>query len=136
MKAWKAARPIGEKIEKVPLRHQGDEAAMDGEMREIGEDQALVADLARQFAHLLMRAFQEIIENAEFVHDLERGRMDGVAAEIAQKIDVLLQHHDVYAGAGQEKPEHDAGGAAAGDRATRGDGLSHGYTLASAAALR
>ena len=79
------------------------------QMREIGEGHALVADLTRERAHLLMRALEEIVENAELVHDLERGGMNGVAAEIAQKIGVLLQHHDIDAGAGQQEAQHHAG---------------------------
>ena len=89
------------------------------QMREIGEGHALVADLTRERAHLLMRALQEIVENAELVHDLERRGMNGVAAEIAQKIGVLLQHHDVDAGAGQQEAQHHAGGTAAGNGALR-----------------
>ena len=64
---------------------------------------ALVADLTRELAHLLMRALEEIVEHAELVHDLERRGMDGVAAEVAQEIGVLLQHHDIDAGAGQQE---------------------------------
>ena len=103
MKARIAARLVGEKIEKVPLRHQRDETAMGRQMGEIGKDDALVADLPGELAHLLMRALEEIVEDAELVHDLERRGMDGVAAEIAQEIGVLLQHHDIDAGAGQQK---------------------------------
>ena len=117
VKARIAARLLGEEIEKVPLRHQSDEAAMRRQMREIGEGHALVTDLTRERAHLLMRALEEIVENAELVHDLERRGMDGVAAEIAQEIGVLLQHHDIDAGAGQQEAQHHAGRAAAGDGA-------------------
>ena len=47
MEARIAARLVGEKIQKVPLRHQRDETAMGRQMREIGNDDALVADLRR-----------------------------------------------------------------------------------------
>ena len=123
VKARIAARLLGEEIEKVPLRHQSDEAAMRRQMREIGEGHALVADLTRERAHLLMRALEEIVENAELVHDLQRRGMDGVAAEIAQEVGVLLQHHDIDAGAGQQKAQHHAGRAATGDGALGGDGF-------------
>ena len=43
--------------------------------------------------------------------------MNRVAAEIAKEIGVLLQHHDLNAGARQQESEHHAGGAAAGDAA-------------------
>ena len=98
-----AARLVGKKIEEVPLRHQRDEMAVGRQMREIGKDDALVADLSGELAHFLMRALEEIVENAELVHELERRGMDGVAAEIAQEIGVLLQHHDIDAGARQQK---------------------------------
>ena len=49
--------------------------------------------------------------------------MDGVAAEIAQEIGVLLQHDDVDAGAREQKAEHHAGRPAADDAAARGEPL-------------
>ena len=47
--------------------------------------------------------------------------MNGVAAEIAEEIGVLLQHHDLNAGARQQESEHHSGGPAAGDAALRRD---------------
>ena len=47
--------------------------------------------------------------------------MNRVAAEIAQEIGVLLQHHDVDAGARQQQSEHHPGGATARDAALRRD---------------
>ena len=44
--------------------------------------------------------------------------MNGVAAEIAIKIGVLLQHDCVHAGAGEEVTAHHSGRSAADDRAT------------------
>ena len=35
--------------------------------------------------------------------------MDGVAAEVAQEVGVLLEHHDIDAGARQQIAEHHAG---------------------------
>ena len=70
MKARIAARLLGEKIQKVPLRHQGDEAAMRRQMREIGNDHALIADQRRKLAQLLMRALEEGVDDAERVHHL------------------------------------------------------------------
>ena len=82
----------------------------------------LVADLPAELAHLLMRQLQEVVEQAELVHHLERRGMDGVAAEVAQEIGVLLEHHDVDAGARQQKAEHHAGRPAAGDGASSHSG--------------
>ncbi len=105
-------------------------------MGKIGDDDALVADLAGELMHLLMRALEEIVEDAELVHHLKRRGVDGVAAEVAQEIGVLLQHHDIDAGARQQKAEHHAGGTAAGDDALRGDGLRRHQPPVSAMAGR
>ena len=92
-------------------------------------------------AHLLMRQLQELIEQAKLVHDLERRGMDGVAAEVAQEVGVLLQHHDIDAGAGEQIAEHHAGRPASGDAAASGDdfvGMAQAgpRVLASASASR
>ena len=59
--------------------------------------------------------------------------MHGVAAEVAEKIRMFFQHHDIDTGARQQKAEHHAGRAAAGDAACGGDRrIRHGkyvYTL-------
>src|SRR5208283_1986634 len=47
--------------------------------------------------------------------------MDSVAAKVAKEIGMLLQHHDIDAGACQQKAEHHPGRPAAGDAALRGD---------------
>ena len=47
--------------------------------------------------------------------------MNRIAAKIAEEIRVLFQHHNVDSGARQQKPEHHAGRAAAGDAALCGD---------------
>jgi hypothetical protein len=54
------------------------------------------------------------------VHDFERRGMDGVAAKVAQKIRVLLEHAHRDAGAREEQGQHYAGGSAARDAAARG----------------
>ena len=51
--------------------------------------------------------------------------VDGVAAEIAEEILVLLQHDDIDARARQQQPEHHAGGPSANDAAADGP-LGHG----------
>ena len=47
--------------------------------------------------------------------------MNRVAAKIAEEIGVFFQHHNVNTGARQEKSEHHAGGATAGDAALGDD---------------
>ena len=58
----------GEEIEKIPLRHEGDELAARGQLREISNRHALTVHYGAQFAHLLMRLFQEFVEQSELVH--------------------------------------------------------------------
>ena len=41
-------------------------------------------------AQFLVRALQEFLQNSEFMHHLESGRVNGIAAKVAQKIRVLL----------------------------------------------
>ena len=82
---------------------------------------AFVADLRGQMCRLLMRQFQKIIEQAELVHQFESRWMNGVAAKVAQKIGVLLQHDDIDTGARQQKAQHHPGRATAGDAALGGD---------------
>jgi len=82
-------------------------------MREIGQGERVFADLAAKFCYLLVRALQEFFEKAEFVHQLESGWVDGVAAEVAEEVGVFFEDEDVDAGAGEEETEHHAGWAAA-----------------------
>ena len=51
------------------------------------------------------------------VQDLERRRVDRVAAEVAEEIAVLFEHRYVHARTSEEEPSHRPGGAAAGDQA-------------------
>ena len=69
-----------------------------------------------------MRQFQKRLDQAQFAHQLERRGMNRVAAEIAEEVRMLLQHHDVDAGAREQKSEHHSRRSAAGDAALRGDG--------------
>ncbi len=76
-----------------------------------------IADDAAQLTHFLMRAREEALEQAQLVHDLQRRRVDRVAAEVAQEVTVLFDDQHLDPGARQEKAEHDPGRAAAGDDA-------------------
>ena len=67
------------------------------------------------FCNPLMRQLQESVDQPEFVHHLQCRGMHGVAAEITEEIGVLLQHHDLDAGAAKQIAEHHAGRAAADD---------------------
>jgi hypothetical protein len=66
-----------------------------------------------------MRTLEELFQEAEFVHQFESGRMDGVSAEVAQEIAVFFEDEDFDARAGQKEPEHHAGGSSAYNAAAR-----------------
>ncbi len=123
MKGRIALARLGQKIEELPLRHEGEKFAVGREMREIGDLHQFITDLRAELAHLLVRPLEELVDQAELIHELERRGMDGVAAEVAEEVLVLFQHDHIDAGPGQEKAQHDARRSAAGNRAMGGDGL-------------
>jgi hypothetical protein len=114
----------------MPLRHEGDEFAARRQMREISDDDALIADLPGDLAQLVMGPRQEGLEQPQLRHHLERRGVDGVAAEIAQEIGVLLQHDGVDAGARQQRPQHHPRRPAADDAAAGADLARRGTTHA------
>ena len=90
------------------------------QMREIRERELGVAEPGLEYRHLLMRKLEESLQQAELVHELKGRGMNGVAAEIAQEIRVLLQHDDVDPRPRQQQAEHHPGGPAADNAAARG----------------
>ena len=82
------------------MRHERDELAMRREASEVGKRHGSIAELRAEHARFLMRQLQKVIEDTQFVHHFERRRMNGVAAEVAQKIGMLLEDENVDAGAG------------------------------------
>src|SRR5712692_8123443 len=104
-----------DEIQKVPLRHEGDEFAVRRQMRKVRERDEVLANLSAQLTHFLMRPLEKILEEAQLMHQLERRRMNCVAAKVAQKIRVLLKHDDLDARTRQQKPEHHSGRATAHD---------------------
>ena len=70
-------------------------------MGKIGELNKIVADLTGQRPRLLVRPLQEFVEEPELMHYFERRGVDRIAAEVAQKIGVLLQNRYRNAGSGQ-----------------------------------
>src|ERR1700735_856569 len=87
-------------------------------MGEIANGKLHAANLHSDIAKLRVRKFQKFIEKAEFVHNFERGRMNGVAAEIAQEISVLLEDENFHASARQQICQHHARGPSAHDATT------------------
>ena len=117
MESRVAFAPFSQEIQKVPLRHLGDEFALRRQTPEIRHLDAFVADLTDQRLDLLMRQLEKRVNQSELIHHFERRRMHRIAAKIAEKIGVFLQHHDIDAGARQQKSQHHSGGAAAGNAA-------------------
>src|SRR5208337_2272978 len=113
---------VRKKIEEVPLRHHADEFAARRQMREIRDRNLLFGDPARNLARFVMRELEKLVEESEFVEQLERGRMDRVTAKIAKEIRVLFEQDDIHAGARQKKSRHHARGPAARDAAAGGQG--------------
>src|SRR5260370_26461685 len=96
--------------------------------REVRKCYRRIAELRAEHARFLMRQLQKVIEDTQFVHHFERRRMNRVAAEVAQKIGVLLEHENVDPGPREQKREHHPRGSATRDTAARG-GLFHGDSV-------
>src|SRR5436309_9436435 len=97
---------FADEIQKVPLRHEGDEFAVRRQMRKIRDRDKVLTNLAAQLAHFLVRALEKVFEDAQLVHQLERAGMNRVATKVAQKIRVLLKHDDLDASTCEQKAEH------------------------------
>src|SRR5215470_5241907 len=89
-------------------------------MCEIREPHQLIANYARKTSRFLMRQFEKLVEQAELPDDLERRGVNGIAAEIAEKIRMLLKDHHLNAGVREQEAQHHSGGPAASDAATGG----------------
>src|SRR5580693_1686139 len=98
---------------------------MSGKMSEIPDGDGFVPNLSCQMTHFLMRAFEKVVQQTQFIHDFKSRRMDGVAAEVAKKVGVLFEHHRVHTHPGEEKAQHHASGTAPDDAATRLQGFAH-----------
>ncbi len=97
----KMAGFAGEKVEEIPLRHQGDELTVSGDVREVGDGESLAANGGRESCDLGVWDGQELFEEAEFVKKLEGGRVYGVSAEVTEEVFVFFEDRDLYAGASQ-----------------------------------
>ncbi len=64
-----------------------------------------------------MRLLQELIEQSEFVHQFESGRMNRVAAKIAIEISMLFQHGYGHTRPRKEITSHHPGWSATHDHA-------------------
>jgi hypothetical protein len=100
---------------------KGDELAARGQVREIRHRDDVPVHDGAQLVQFLVRQPEEFLQQTELVHEIERGRVNRVAAEIAVEICVLLEHRHVHAGAGQQVTGHHSRRPAAHDEATRLD---------------
>ena len=95
-------------------------------MREVRYFDKLVSDLRPECADFLVRTIEELLEQPQLAHDLEGRRVDRIASEVAQEIGVFFENENRDAGSGEQKAEHDAGGAPARDAAAnRNLGIHH-----------
>src|ERR1700733_7544757 len=81
-------------------------------MRKVGYRYREVVDEGRDLRELLMGMAQEVVDNAEFVHELKRGGGKGVSAKATQEICMLFEDNYVDTGTRQEEADHHAGGTA------------------------
>ena len=107
--------------EEVPLRHERDEpAAASAAGRSRRPAPRSRSSGSRHTGDLAVRQAQELVGSPSSASASHRGRVDGVAAEVAQEIPVLLQHRHVDAGPRQQVARHHAGRPTAGDDASGG----------------
>ena len=121
--AGKGGALVGEKVKEIPLRHKGDKAAAHRQAREIGHRHLFPAHFRLQLFGALVRQRQQLIQQAQMVHHLQRGGMNGVAAKIAQKVGVFFNDDHLQARARQQVAGHQARRAAADDAAVSGKRL-------------
>ncbi len=108
---------FGDETEEVPLGHEADEFAVHGQVGKVGNGDGEVVDDRADFAEFLVGNAEEIVEEAEFVDELESGGMNGVAAKIAEKVGVFFEDEDFDAGASEKEAENYTSGPAADDAA-------------------
>src|SRR5262244_3213305 len=72
-----------------------------------------------------MRSLEKLLENSQFVHQLESGGMYRVTAKIAQKVLVLLKNEHVDARASEKEAEHHSGRTAARNATASVNCLAH-----------
>ena len=110
-------RVLGDEVEEVPLRHERDELAVRRQVLKSATGTSSPPTTPLTIAGLLVRPLQELVEQTELVQDLERRRMDRVAAEIPEEVAVLLEHDNVDSRPSEQEAEHHPRGAAARDAA-------------------
>ena len=95
---------ICDEVQEIPLGHEANEPAVGSQMREIPSQDLGAADDSGEMRRLLMRSLQELVEQAKFMHQFQRRRMDRVAAKIAEKIRVLFEDDNFDPARARRKP--------------------------------
>ncbi len=119
MKCRIAAPVLGEKVEEIPLRHQRDELTVRRQMRKVGDVDGFAGDDGARGVELVVRQRQEVVEPSELVEQLERRRVNRVAAKVAEEVGIFLKDGRVDAGACEQYPEHHSAGATSDDADVR-----------------
>jgi hypothetical protein len=117
MKMRILAGVIGQEIEEIPLRHERNEFAVRRQVGEIAQFQGCAAHDQTDCPGFLMRPGEKLIVQSKLVHDLQRRRVDGVSAEITQKIGMLLENQNLDTLPGEKISQHHTGRAAPDDAA-------------------
>ena len=81
---------------------------MRGDVPKAGYLECIISEDAIDRAQFLVRQLQKVFQQTQFIHHLQRRGMDGVAAEVAKEVLVLLQHCNLHASAGQKVAQHHA----------------------------
>jgi hypothetical protein len=105
----------GHEVEEVPLRQERDRLVPAGQPAEVGEPEVAVVGGDGQPVDHPQRQPGELRAQPELVEHGERGRVDRVAAEVAEEVAVLLQDDDLHPGPSEEQPQDGTGRAAPGD---------------------
>ena len=110
---------VREKIQEIPVGHQGYELAMSRHMPKVDGLKCGVSNNDAEGSDLLMGQSQEVVKKPQFMEHFQRGWMHGISAEIAEEILVLLEHGDLDTVAGHEISEHHTGRSATHNAAGR-----------------
>src|SRR3954465_4762243 len=70
--SWIAPRVLDNEVQEVPLRHERQEFAMCRQVTEVGNSHHFLAHLSRQFQYFLMGPLQEIVQDAQLIHEFKR----------------------------------------------------------------
>jgi len=88
---------VGQEAQEVPLGHVRDRPEAAGQPAEVHDRGRSGLQVRGVVGQLLVRQPEELADQAQFADDLERGRMDGVAAEVPRWVDATRRRPEVRA---------------------------------------